>query len=84
MDKGKATVVMNFKEYDRKINEMLSDEKTYRLFKRDPALSLERQLNSFLLELEKKRSLPPELYERLCFSGGLTSGLYGLPKVHKL
>ena len=75
---------MNLEEYDRKINEMLSDEKTYQLLKRDPAPSLERQLNSLLLELKKKGSLLPELYEWLRSLGGLTPCLYGLPKIHNL
>ena len=44
------------------------------------APSLERQLNSLLLQLKKRGSLPAELYERLRSSG---TCLYGLPKIHK-
>lgn len=80
-DKGRATVIMKKEEYDHKIDEMLSDEKTYQLLKHDPAPC---RLNATLLELKKKGSLPPELYDRLRSSGGLTPCLYGLPKVvHK-
>ena len=44
---------------------------------------MERKLNTILLQLKKKRSIPAELYNRLRSSGGLTPLLYGLPKVHK-
>lgn len=69
---------MNLVEYDRKI-EMLSDEKTYQLLKRDLALSLERQLNSRLLDLKKK-------YHHSCTNdyATLILYLYSLPKVHEL
>ena len=44
---------------------------------------MERKLNTILLKLKKKHSIPAELYTRLRSSGGLTPLLYGLPKVHK-
>ena len=82
-DKGRATVVMDKCDYDEKMNKMLCDEKTYEPLKQDPALTLEKKLNTLLLQLKKKGSISPELYNRLRSSGGLTPHLYGLPKVHK-
>ena len=38
-DKGKATVILDRKEYDEKISAMLSDTKTYKGLKRDPSSS---------------------------------------------
>ena len=35
-DKGRATVVLDKVEYDEKVRQMLSDEKTYEKLKRDP------------------------------------------------
>ena len=83
-DKGMATVVIDREQYDAKIMELLSDERTYRLMKKDPCIALERKLNSLLLQLKKKGSLPADLYNRLRSSGSHTLLLYGLPKVHKL
>ena len=62
---------------------MLSDARTYKKLDRDPALSMERKLNTLLFRLKKKGSILVDLYNRLRSSGGLTPLLYGLPKVHK-
>ena len=48
-DKGRATVVLNKAEYDEKLLVMLSDARTYKKLDRDPALSMERKLNTLLL-----------------------------------
>ena len=45
-DKGKATVVMNRADYDDKIDQMLKDENSYQLLKKDPTASLEKRMNS--------------------------------------
>ena len=82
-DKGRAKVVLDKGDYDRKINGMLSDEKTYKRLDRDPVASVERKLNTLLLQLKKKGSISQDLYNRLRSSGGCTSLLYDLPKVHK-
>ena len=81
-DKGRATVVLNKAECDETLV-MLSDARTYKKLDRDPALSMEWKLNTLLLRLKKKGSIPVDLYNRLRSSGGLTPLLYGLPKVHK-
>ncbi len=62
---------------------MLSDDKTYKKLKRDPALALERKMNSLLLSLKRAGSLPDVLYYRLRSSAKTTPLLYGLPKIHK-
>ena len=82
-DKGRATVVLDRVHYDRKLREMLDDQKTYKKLKKDPAPALECRMNSRLLALRRQNILPKELYERLRSSGGRTPLLYGLPKVHK-
>ena len=82
-DKGRATVILDRVDYDRKLQEMLNDQKTYRKLKKDPAPALERRMNSRLLALRRLNILPKELYDRLRSSGGHTPLLYGLPKVHK-
>lgn len=37
-DEGNATIMMDHEEYNRKIQEMLDDDQTYRKLKKDPAL----------------------------------------------
>ena len=82
-DKGKATVVMNKADYDAKMMIMLKDESTYRPVKKDPTLSLERNMNSMLLSLKQSGQLPDGVYSHLRSSAGSTPQLYGLSKVHK-
>ena len=59
-DKGKATVVMDKADYDDKTQQMLSDEGTYKPLDRDPTASLERRMNSRLLDLKKAGRLHPD------------------------
>ena len=61
-DKGKATVVMNRADYDDKIDQMLKDENTYQLLKKDPTASLEKQMNSRLLHLVRMGRLHSDVY----------------------
>jgi hypothetical protein len=82
-DKGKATVIMDKTDYDAKMNEMLQDEQTYRPIAKDPTPSLEKRMNSKLLELKKAQRLPDDIYSRLRSSAGRTPLFYGLPKIHK-
>ena len=63
---------------------MLSDGDTYKRLSRDPALALERRVNSFLLTLKKSGVLPNSLYYRIRSSALKTPQFYGLPKIHKL
>ena len=81
--KGKATVVMDRADYDAKVGQMLNDENTYQLLKKDPTASLERKMNLQLLYLVRVGRLHNDVYLRLRSSAGRTPLLYGLPKVHK-
>ena len=82
-DKGKATVVMDKADYDDKMQQMLSDEGTYKPLDRDPTVSLERRMNSRLLDLRKAGQLHPDTYSWLRSSASRVPLLYGRPKVHK-
>ena len=82
-DKGRATVVMDVVEYDRKMNSLLTDSKTHKRLTTDPTLSLERKMNEMLLQLKKLGSITSRLYDRLRSSAGSLPLPYGVPKVHK-
>ena len=51
--------------HQRKMSQMLNDTKTYKSLDHDPAPSMERKLNTILLQLKKTHSIPFELYNRL-------------------
>ena len=71
-DKGRAVVVLDSVEYNRKIQLLLDDSTTYRLIEKDPSPSLERKMNSILLSLCKKGELPRVLYDKLRSTAGVT------------
>ena len=82
-DKGWAMVVMDVVEYNRKMNSLLANSKTYKRLTTDPTLSLERKMNEMLLQLKKSGSITSGLYDKLRSSVGRLPLLYGLPKIHK-
>ncbi|KAK3735298.1 hypothetical protein QZH41_000232 [Actinostola sp. cb2023] len=81
-DKGNATVVMDRTEYDNKIENMLSDTKTYKILPRDPAKSCETKLKAMLSKMKDK--FQDSTYRSLCTTDAITPRLYGVPKIHKV
>ena len=82
-DKGNCTVVMDRKDYDNKVKQMLSDQKTYKILKKDPTRCTERKLNVELLKLKREEKISESLYLQLRSSDGVPPRFYGLPKIHK-
>ena len=95
-DKGKAVVVMNRKDYEQKLNSLLSDTKTYEKItdkRRNPTTHMEKDLNKLLFTIKKADTtsdetgespqLPPRLYHHLHSTDATPAAFYGVPKVHK-
>ena len=82
-DKGRATVVMDRKDYSAKMLTMLEDRDNYQLMAKDPTTSLENRMNSVLLRLQREGRLSGKTYYHLRSSAAGVPRLYGLPKVHK-
>ena len=82
-DKGNCTVVMDRKDYDDKVQQMLSDQGTYKVLDRDPTQRTERKLNEKLANLKRENKISDSLYNKLRSSDGLPPRFYGLPKIHK-
>ena len=57
-DKGKATVVMDKEDYEKKVKDMLSDKQTYLKLDNDPTLKYRKKLVSILdkMRSEKKNN----------------------------
>jgi hypothetical protein len=78
-DKGGAMVIMNQEDYNKKMNEHLSQSGSYRKISNNPIKKITREVkkainNSSLDERKKKRLLP---------NNEITPRIYGLPKIHK-
>jgi hypothetical protein len=93
-DKGRAIVVMNTNDYDRKISDLLLDKKTYLRItdrRRNPTSKVEQDLNKLLRDIKSEWSdndnnLPQineKLYDHLHSSSASPATFYGLPKIHK-
>ncbi|XP_068674425.1 uncharacterized protein [Montipora foliosa] len=82
-DKGNCTVVMDRKDYDDKVQQMLSDQGTYKVLDKDPTQRTERKLNEKLANLKRENKISDSLYNKLRSSDGLPPRFCGLPKIHK-
>lgn len=82
-DKGNCTVVMDRKDYDDKVQQMLNDQRIYKVLDKDPTQRMERKLNEKLANLKRENKISDSLYNKLCSSDGLPLRFYGLPKIHK-
>ena len=83
-DKGNCTVVLNKEEYNRKIMELLKDEKTYNIVDKCPTKSIERRLNAFVWKLFKADKITYSSYKFLHSTDAIVPRFYGLPKTHKI
>ena len=74
---------MDRKDYDEKVQQMLNDQKTYKILDKDPTQQTERKLNEKLANLRREDKISDNLYKKLRSSDGLPPRFYGLLKVHK-
>jgi hypothetical protein len=82
-DKGKATVVVDKEEYDKKVLDMLSDERTYEKLNKDPTAVYKRKLVSILSQLKQEKKITESQYTQLYPTSEKIPVLYCTPKIHK-
>jgi len=82
-DKGSVKVALNKNVYFNKVEELLSDKGTYEVIKRNPALSIERNLNETLKKWLRLEYISKKEYFLLYSSDSNLPKAYGLPKIHK-
>ena len=64
-DKGKATVIMDTEEYEKKVREMLSDEKTYSKLNSDPTPKYKKKLVAILDRLKSEKKITSKQHQYL-------------------
>ena len=69
-DKGNCFVVMDKTDYDKKMEELLSDHNTYEEVAKPPFKRIERELNSQLLALKQHNKLDHHTYSKLHSTDG--------------
>ena len=82
-DKGKATVILDKSDYENKIQNLLSDTKTYEILKKDPTNSVKNQLINTLKKWKKEGTISQQLYKKIYPTSDQPPKFYGLPKIHK-
>ena len=82
-DKGRATVVMDKTQNEKKVREMLDDEKTYSKLKSDPMAKYKRKLIAILTRLKRKGKITEQQYFCLYLSAEAIPRLYCTLNIHK-
>ena len=84
-DKGNATVVMDYKDSDQKVNAMLTNECTYvKLPSRpNPINQISATVNQYVWNLHQHQQTNQKCYYYLHYSNAVSPRFYGLPKIHK-
>lgn len=82
-DKGNVTVAMMSEEYELKMNELLDDENTYQVIKKNPTNCTQVNNNEIIEKLFEYDCISFGDYRRCMSHNALTPRIYGLPKIHK-
>ena len=83
-DKGNGVVILNRKDYDNMINDILNDRLKFKKLDHDPTLLREGKLQRYLLKLKKKGFFSDDDYKMVYPTGSSLARVYGLPKTHKV
>ncbi|XP_014676727.1 PREDICTED: uncharacterized protein LOC106816618 [Priapulus caudatus] len=82
-DKGKATVVVDKDDYEKQVNTMLSDVKTYGKLKKDPTTKYKSKLVAILQRLKREDKITEAQYKFLYPTAENVPRIYCTPKIHK-
>jgi hypothetical protein len=82
-DKGAGIVIMNRIDYEKKVNDMLSDTNTYTQISTDISSDIKHQTDVHIATLRDKGYLNKKQYNNLTSYSVQCPKFYGVPKVHK-
>ncbi|XP_057308273.1 uncharacterized protein LOC130646150 [Hydractinia symbiolongicarpus] len=82
-DKGNGIVILDRKDYEKGILDIILDTTKFKKLDEDPTLKREGQLQRFLRNLKKKGFFSDKVYNDIYPSGSQPARIYGLPKMHK-
>ncbi|XP_044757062.1 uncharacterized protein LOC123315438 [Coccinella septempunctata] len=81
-DKGAVTVVMEERDYDEKMNEILNS-RDFKKLPRDPTQTLQTKCNKFVNKLEKLKHISKEKAKEMRTYNSVAPRMYGNPQIHK-
>lgn len=82
-DKGNKTVLIQKNQYEQKMDNILKDESTYKIMKRDPTAVHQRKNNNLIQKWSDELLIPLQIAEKIKIRNALPPRIYGLPKIHK-
>ena len=82
-EKGVALVVIDKKDYTKKMNQLLEDKNTYRLLKMHPTNKQKNRLINILRRFKSEGRLEESTYKKMYPTRASSPKLYGLPKIYK-
>ena len=82
-DKGRSTVIIGVDDYEKKVQDLLNDDKTYELLPTDPSAKYKRKLIATLARLKQEGKIDESQYRLLYPTTANTPRLYCTTKIHK-
>ncbi|CAF4999366.1 unnamed protein product [Rotaria sp. Silwood1] len=82
-DKGRGVVILDRNDYIEKLENILSDNRKFKLLNEEPTISRENALTTVLRQMKNDEYLAQQEYKYIKPVGSVPARLYGLPKVYK-
>ncbi|BHF84794.1 hypothetical protein SprV_0902794600 [Sparganum proliferum] len=82
-DKGRSTVVLDKSDYQKKVQDLLEDQHSYKQCRVSEMKNLITRINKSLRNLRAKGAITPNDWFSMKPTDTATARFYGLPKVHK-
>lgn len=82
-DKGGVTVVMDKEQYALKMNDILTDQDSFKVLRGDPTRTVQTKANNYISKLEKYQHLTKEQAKAYKIYNSICPRIYGNPKLHK-
>lgn len=82
-DKGRTTVILDTEKYEKQMKNMLQDNNTYEVLKKNPTDIKKNKLRLLLKPLLDDGKLDKQTYNHLIPTANITPRIYGTPKIHK-
>ncbi|XP_072025382.1 uncharacterized protein [Amphiura filiformis] len=82
-DKGRATVVLNTNDYEKKMEALLNDTNTYQKLDKDPTATYKRELVGIIRKWQNKDPIPLDIKHKIYPTTEEVPKIYGTPKIHK-
>ena len=82
-NKGNGVVILDWKLYDKAIQEIISDTSKFEKLNEDPNFKREASLQRFLCKLKQKNFFNENEYDKLYPSGSAPARIYDTPEMHK-